>query len=112
MTAAVLCQFHDGRLLLLHDWVREGNPGELVEPLYNESVLLADSPRSPDAGPAAQLVRHAQSPRPRSPRHPQRAALLGGSRPPRGQIHQCRPDAGHPAIPAELRLGGGEPAVR
>ena len=45
MTSAVLCQFHDGRLLLLHDWVREGNPGELVEPIYNESVLLADSPR-------------------------------------------------------------------
>ncbi len=45
MTAAVLCQFHDGRLLLLRDWVREGNPGELTEPIYNESILVADSPR-------------------------------------------------------------------
>jgi hypothetical protein len=25
--------------------VREGNPGELVEPIYNESILVADSPR-------------------------------------------------------------------
>ena len=111
MTTAVLCQFYDGRLLILADWVQEGNPGELCGPIYNESVLLADGPRdvllrSPprswDAMLKApvpdRLVSRNQAPIFLVPPHHEdkytNVGLLAAIR----------------AIPADLRLGGSESA--
>jgi hypothetical protein len=52
MTTAVLCQHHDGRLMVLADWVREGSPGELAHEIYTEATLAADAPRESVARPA------------------------------------------------------------
>ena len=43
MTAAVLVQAYDNRLVVLCDWVREGLPGELVQGIQNEAALFADT---------------------------------------------------------------------
>jgi hypothetical protein len=45
MVTAILCQHHDGRLMVLSDWVREGSPGELAHSIYIEATMAADSPR-------------------------------------------------------------------
>jgi len=111
MTAAALVQHFDGRLLLLADWVREGNPGELAGPIYNEAVLSADAPR--DA-----LLRS----RPRSwdamLKAPVPDRLTSRNQPPIWIVPPHHEDKytnvgllqSIRAIPADLRLGGAEAA--
>ena len=41
MTVAALCQAHDGKLVVLRDWVMEGGPAELTPYIYSEAMLQA-----------------------------------------------------------------------
>jgi len=45
VTAAVLAQAFDGRLLILADWVMEGPPAECVEHIAEQAVLAGESAR-------------------------------------------------------------------
>jgi len=111
MTVAALVQHFEGRLLLLADWVREGNPGELAGPIYNEAVLAADAPRDV-------LLRS----RPRSwdamLKAPVPDRLTSRNQPPIWIVPPHHEDKytnvgllqSIRAIPADLRLGGAEAA--
>jgi hypothetical protein len=46
MTTAALVQLAEGRLLVLADWVMEGNPGECVDIIHREATLAGESVRA------------------------------------------------------------------
>jgi hypothetical protein len=59
LTTAVLCQHVDGALWVLADWVREGDPGEVMKGIMTDaSIDGCRNPAAGDRGEALPPVRH------------------------------------------------------
>jgi hypothetical protein len=43
-TTGILLQFHEGQMRILADWVKEGDPGTVLDDIVQEAALLANEP--------------------------------------------------------------------